>query len=197
MSGNTEAARIWDGADTYVDLTGLAVPPTDLDTPLDELWLPLGIITQDGGISFTNSVTETEHYGHGNVLLRTTYGQASKSFALEAVENNDLVWRLKNPGSESSTEGGITKRVEHPIQPSKAIAQVVLALTDGDIAARRWMPKVQFSLNGDEQVTDQAIAGTPLTGKVLAKTLDGYTKPVNGIDWTNDPAAEALQLASA
>lgn len=183
MSGNTDNPRIWTGADIYVDLTGAAAAPTTIDDELDPLFKALGIISQDGGISFTDGVTEKKHFGHGNILIRTSYTEAVSSFAVEALEDTDLVFKLSKPGSTSSTAGDVTKRIHRPLNPALSIVPCVIQLVDGTVNARKYLPKVQFSKSGDQKVTDNDIAGFPLTGTILTSTIEDELG--NGIEWIN------------
>lgn len=187
---NTEAVRIWEGADLLVDFTGVAPAPTGLATldELDSAWEAVGIITQDGGISQSDTIESTEHFGYGNVFVRESFGKQVSTFTFAAMEDNDVVFRLSNPGSDSATVGGVTERTIKPMRPALAIAQCILLLSDGNYSKLRWLPKVQFSKNGESQTSDNAPSTTPFQGKILTKTVSGVL--ISGKEWTNAPGAE-------
>lgn len=187
-NGNLTAARIYSLADVYV-ATSETAAPTDTTTPLGGDWDLVGLIDDDGGIGQEFSSDDTDHYAYGSIFIRKTSVKEKLSMTLTALENSDLVWLLANPGSETATDGGTTTRIRRPRNLADAIRAVVLELVDGDVTTRLYIPRAQITQAGTRTISDNEIAGFPLTLDVLAANAEddsvySYT------EITDDPDAE-------
>lgn len=184
---DVDNARIWTTAAVHIAPYGTTAPTTRVST-LNAAFDEIGIITQDDGITRTSSNSETQHFAYGDLLVRTTYQKSVDQFKMVAMEDTDLMFHLANPGSTSATTSGETTRTGRAYDYGDAIRAVVLELEDGAIAARLYMPRVQFKQTGGGTFSDNAITGREFTGTVLASTISG--SPGRFIEWTNDPGAE-------
>lgn len=185
-NGNTSASRIYNLADILVGDPD-APAPTDLDSDLSADYELVGLISQDDGIGNTFSSDDTDHFAYGSIFIRKTSIKEKRTMTFTALENSDLVWGLANPGSETSEAGGVTSRIRRPRNLALAIRSVVLELDDGEIRSRLYIPRAQIAQTGDQPITDNSIAGYPMTLDVLAANdEDGifYT-----IELTDDPDA--------
>lgn len=159
MAGDIANPRIWLNADVYVAPTG-TTGPTDTTTALNVAFEPLGLLGEDG---MTESRDEdvTDHYAYGGILVRTTRSKHKRTVKVTALEDNPIVFDLKNPGSGTATAGGVTTRtVKVPTTNPKAF---VLQLVDGDITKRRYIPTGEVVEVGDEAISDDEMAMVELT----------------------------------
>ena len=187
MAGNTEAVRIWTGAEVYAAPTGTAAP-TNTSSPLNAAFEPLGLIDQDDAIGEEFSSDDTDHYSYGSVFVRKTSIRAKTQLTMTALENSDLVYQLANPGSDSEASGGVTTRINRPKNLGLAIRALVLEKTDGDITSRLFIPRGQVTIAGSRSTSDNEMYGTPLVVDVLGATDDDGV--FFSIEITDDPAAD-------
>lgn len=135
MAGNADNTSLWTGADVYTAPKGTA-GPTDLTTAWPSAWKALGLL--DGGEGFveTRDQTVNKHYAWGGILFRKSVSDQSRTFKFTALEDNDNVFLLANPGSTSTSTAGVRTRVN--VSP-KAGYRFALGLEtrDGDRIKRR------------------------------------------------------------
>lgn len=110
MSGNAEKTNLWANADVYVADVGTA-GPTDLTTAWAAGWDLAGLL--DGAEGFTESrESETsEKYAWGGVLYKRTSSKHKRTLKFVALEDNDVTFRLVNPGSERTKALGLQTSV--------------------------------------------------------------------------------------
>lgn len=110
MAGNADNTSLWTGADVYTAPKGTA-GPSDLTSNWPSAWKPLGLL--DGGEGFveTRDQTVNKHYAWGGILFRKSVSEQSRTFKFTALEDNDNVFLLANPGSTSTTAAGVRTRV--------------------------------------------------------------------------------------
>lgn len=183
MSGEVENARIWIDADVFTGPTN-STAPTDLDSPLDSDFEALGLLSEDG-TSEHREEDKTDHYawGGGGILVRTTRSKHKRTIKVIALEDNAVVFGLKEPGSEVDTVGGVTTRTIKTPQPNPR--SFVFEMADGDIVRRRYIPRGEVLEVGDVVDADSAISQSELTITIYPDA-DG----VLYLDITNDPQAE-------
>lgn len=135
MAGNAENTSLWTGADVYTAPKSTA-GPTDLTSAWPVAWKALGLL--DGGEGFVESRDQTtnNHYAWGGILYRKSVSEQSRTFEFTALEDNDAVYLLANPGSTTATVDGVRTRVS--VTP-KAGYHFALGLEtrDGDRIKRR------------------------------------------------------------
>lgn len=187
MAGDIDNPRIWVGADVYVADYGTGAP-TDTTTPLAADWDAVGLLSEDAGMTESRDQDVTDHYAWGGVLVRTTRSKHKRTIAFTPLEDNPVVFDLREPGSTAETAGGVTTRkVVVPIPNPKAF---LIELVDGDIVKRRYIPKGEVIDVGDVSISDDEMSTTELTISIYPVTHDD-TDDVLFVDITDDPQAEA------
>ena len=158
-----------------------------MTTPLAVAFEALGLLDGEAGMTESREVDQTDHFAWGGVLVRTTNRNHKRTFTVTALEDNDVVWSLVQPGSVAeSAGGGVTKRtVKTPVTDPKSF---VVELVDGSITKRRWIPRGEIVSVGDIALNDSEIAAYELTINIYPTTV-GADDDVLYIDWTNDPQA--------
>lgn len=111
MTGNTANTSVWTGADVFYAPLG-TVAPTDLTTDWGASWLPLGLLNGDDGVTEARSQTTTMNYAWGQILYRRTLTQQQRTIAFTALEDNDNVYKLLNPGSTATSALGVRTRTD-------------------------------------------------------------------------------------
>lgn len=188
MAGEVENARIWIDADVYTGPT-TATAPTDLETPLDEDFEALGLLSEDG-TSESRDEDKTDHYawGGGGRLVRTTRSKHKRTIKVIALEDNPVVFGLTEPGSDADTVDGVTTRIIRTPQPNPR--SFVFEMADGDIHRRRYIPRGEVLDVGDITDSDSAISQKELTITVYPIDDDDLGANVLYVDITDDPQAE-------
>lgn len=186
MSGDTDNARIWLGADVYTAPEDTAAPD-DLTDAWGAGWEVLGLLSQDG-LTESRSESQTDHWAWGNTLVRSTRRQHKRTFQVTALEDNLTVFELANPGSTSDTTGGVTTRTV--VVPQKDVRAFGFEFVDGDIMKRRIIPKGEVTAVGDVVYSDDGIAMTPLTITAYPYDFTEDGVPMLYRDITDDPAAD-------
>lgn len=185
MAGTTDNPRIWLDADVYVADVG-AAEPTGVADEWPAAWEALGLLSEDG-MTESREETVTDHHAWGGILVRTTRSKHKRTFVVTALEDNPVVFRLVNPGSEVDTAAGVTTRtVKTPTADPRAFG---FELHDGDITKRRVVPRGEVVSVGEITRSEAEMAAYELTINVYP---DG-----DGIlfyDITDDP--QAVEVAS-
>lgn len=170
MAGSAANADVWEGADVYVAPIGTTLPD-DLITPLDAAFKPIGLLSDADGLLKQRSqdTKDLSAWGKGNV--RSTKKNHKRMFQVTALEDNDVVFGLANPGSTSAAVGGVTTRtVKRPRTDPRAY---VFELTDGDTTKRIVVPRGEVTDVGEVKLIDEDFEATQLT--VTAYAADDGT----------------------
>jgi hypothetical protein len=137
-TGNAAETELWTGADVFYAPIGTA-GPTDLTTEWAAAWLPLGLLDGDDGITESRDQSTSENYAWGGILYRRTVSKQKRSFAFTALEDNDNVFKLANPGSTTATATGVrTRTVMTPVAGTRFA--LGMELRDGTRIKRRIIP---------------------------------------------------------
>lgn len=181
MAGNTDNPRIWVNADVYVGAVG-STQPTDTTTALNAAFNAIGLLGEDG-MTESREDEVTDHFAYGGILVRTTRSKHKRTFTVIALENNQYVFDLVNPGSTRTDDGTTaTDTVYVPNSPNPKC--VILHLVDGDVIKRRVIPECEVTEVGDVQIADNAMETRELTFTIYPDA--------NGVlykDLTNDTQA--------
>ena len=102
MSGDVKETTLWTGADVFIAPEATA-GPTDLTTAWPAAWKAAGLLDGEGGITEGRDGDTSEHYAWGGILFRRTSSKHKRTFKFTALEDNDTVWSLVNPGSPART----------------------------------------------------------------------------------------------
>lgn len=119
MSGDAKNTSLWNGADVFiapVDTAG----PTDTTTPWAVDWEAVGLLDGEEGFTEGRDQDTSEHYAWGGNLYRRTISKHKRSFKFVALEDNDVVFDLVNPGSTRTTATGVrTSTIKAPVAGQK------------------------------------------------------------------------------
>jgi hypothetical protein len=137
-TGNAANTSLWTGADVFYAPLG-TTGPTDVTTEWTTGWLALGLLDGDDGIVEKRDATTAESYAWGGIMFRRTVSKQARSFTFTALEDNDNVWLLANPGSTTASVTGIRTRVSLvPVAGNKFA--LGLETRDGARIKRRILP---------------------------------------------------------
>lgn len=185
MSGTSDNARVWTDGSVAVGEDLDVVLPDDIVTALAAGFHDLGLLTEDGFTDTTSYGTNDDKFAYGGQLVRQVRGKYKQTFKFAAMENNGLVYQLRNPGSTSETAGGLTTNTVKVPTKTSLFLPFVITLQDGDINRRRIIPKGQVFRDGDGTISDAEIE---LFGFEVVVIPDD--QGVLYIDITDDPGAE-------
>ncbi|QPX62345.1 major tail protein [Arthrobacter phage Tbone] len=119
MSGDAKNTALWNGADVFIaplDTAG----PTDTTTAWGANWDAVGLLDGEEGFTESRDQDTSEHYAWGGHLYRRTVSKHKRSFKFVALEDNDVVFDLVNPGSTRSTATGVrTSQIKAPVAGQK------------------------------------------------------------------------------
>jgi hypothetical protein len=108
MSGSAENASLWLDADVYIAPKGTA-GPDDLTTAWGAGWSVVGLLDGAEGFVEKRDSDKTEHYAWGGKLYKRSVSKHKRTIKFVALEDNDVVFDLVNPGSTRTSTGGVRK----------------------------------------------------------------------------------------
>lgn len=161
--GDINNPRIWLNADVYTAPVGTTRPTnvTTSWTAVSPLWAPLGLLSQDDGMTETRDQDVTDHYAWGNILVRTTKAKIKFSFQVTALEDNPTVFDLIYPGStDLSISGTTTRTVVVPVANPRSFG---FEFVDGTKIKRRIIPTGEITDISDVAINDSDMAGYQFT----------------------------------
>lgn len=101
MAGDPLNANLWTEADVYVgDLD--AVNPATVNDPFGSDWDLVGLLNGDNGIVESRSEDTNDIYAWGGILVRTSRNHFKLTRTFTALEDNDVTFQLRWPGSSST-----------------------------------------------------------------------------------------------
>ncbi|USL85079.1 major tail protein [Arthrobacter phage SWEP2] len=135
MAGDAKETQLWQGADVYIAPLETAAP-IDTTTAWGAGWEAVGLLDGEAGFVQSREQDTSEHYAWGGKLFRRTSSKHKRSFKFVALEDNDVVFDLVNPGSTRSTTTGVrTSTIKTPVAGQKF--SVGFELRDGGRTKRR------------------------------------------------------------
>lgn len=143
MAGDAKQTSLWSGADVYIAPQGTP-GPTDTTTAWAASWEAVGLLDGEEGFTEGREGETSEHYAWGGILFRRTASKHKRTFKFVALEDNDVVFDLINPGSTRSATGGLrTSIVKVPTAGTRFA--IGFETRDGDRVKRR------FAMNAEVQ----------------------------------------------
>lgn len=112
---NIKATQQWAQAKVLIAPTGTVVPK-DLTSDWDPAWKTVGLLDGEAGIVKSRSQDRTEKFAWGGTMYRSVVGKQKTTWKFTALENNDVVFKLVNPGSTRETNRGVTTAVVKEFQ---------------------------------------------------------------------------------
>jgi hypothetical protein len=154
MAGDATKAALWQNADVYIAPIGTAAP-TDVATAWGAGWEAVGLL--DGAEGFTESRDQetSEHFAWGGVLVKKTKSKHKRTLKFVALEDNDVVFDLVNPGSTRTTDattGLITSKV---VIPQGAEFAIGFETRDGSKVRRRIVKRAEVDEVGEVKAGEE------------------------------------------
>jgi hypothetical protein len=169
MSGDPTNTALWQNADVYIAPSGTA-GPTDVATAWGSGWDAVGLLDGDKGFTEARSDTSSDYYAWGGILVRNTKSKHKRTIKFIALEDNDTVFQLLNPGSTRTTATGVTTAtVKVPQNVEFAIG---FEVRDGDKIRRRSVLRATLESVGDVVNSESALSAYEVT-VVLYPSADG------------------------
>lgn len=178
MAGDPTNAALWQNADVYIAVSGTA-GPVDVSTAWGAGWEAAGLLDGDEGFSEKRDDESNEFYAWGGILVKKTKSKHKRTIKFTALEDNDVVYGLINPGSERSTATGITtSTVKVPQNVDFAIG---FETRDGDKVKRRSVLRATVEEVGEIKESEGSLTAYEIT-VVIYPEADGtlYTE-VSGV----------------
>ena len=149
MSGDPTKASLWTDADVRVDFGMNAAAPLDTFSPYASGWALAGLL--DGGEGFTESRDEdtSEHYAWGGILIKKTRSKHKRTIKFVALEDNETVFRLVNPGSERGTEDVDGVRIDKVVVPKYEDFSISFETREGGKVKRRTVKRATIEEIGE------------------------------------------------
>ena len=182
MAGDTANARIWLKGDCYVAPVGTTAP-TDLTTAWDPAWTALGVLSEDGLTEARND-DSNDYGGWGTGIFRTVRSKHKRTFKVMALENNNVVFQLVNPGSTSATATGVTTRTVKDPTLTHDVRAFGFETHDGAVNRRILVPKGEVT-----EVADVTSSQGDLTGWELTITVTPASDGTLYTELTDDAGA--------
>ena len=178
--GDTANPRIWTDSLVYAGAVGTTAP-TDTSTSLNAAYKDLGLVTEDG-LTITQEQEVKDHYASGGIPVRSTFSKEKRTFKFVALEDNQYVFPLVNPGSTQSTSTGTTTRVVKTKTPNPM--SFVFQQTDGSYKRRLHIAKGEVTDVAEIKASDADMQMFEITVTVYASAAGVYYTEI-----TTDPAA--------
>ncbi len=147
MAGDAKNTALWTGADVYIGPEDTA-GPVDVSTAWGVGWDAVGLLDGEEGVTESRDGDSSEHYAWGGLLYRRTASKHKRTFKFVALEDNDVVFQLVNPGSERTTTLGVrTGKIKAPVAGTKFA--VGFNFTDGEKVKRRFAKSAEVTEVGE------------------------------------------------
>jgi hypothetical protein len=156
MAGDTKETALWEGADVYIAPIN-SIGPADLVTEWGVDWSPVGLLDGEAGFVHARDADTSEHYAWGGVLYKRSKSKHKRTVQFSALEDNDVVFGIVNPGSTRSVTAGVrTSTIKVPTTGQFAIGMEV---REGEKVKRRWAKVAEMEEVSDitESETDPTV----------------------------------------
>lgn len=183
MAGDATNAALWTNADVYIAPTTTTQWPTDVTTAWGVDWDAVGLLDGEEGFTETReNADSSEHYAWGGILVKATTSKHKRTVKFVALEDNDTVFALINPGSTRSTAAGVTTSAIKA--PEAAEFAVGFEVRDGDVVKRRWCKRAEVVEVGEVKESESDLT-------VFEVTVVLYPDASTGVIWDELKGAAA------
>ncbi|BCJ41675.1 hypothetical protein GCM10010168_53270 [Actinoplanes ianthinogenes] len=175
MSGDPTKASQWEGADIYIHDTIGTAGPTDLTTAWGTGWTVVGLLDGEEGATWERDEESSEKYAWGGILVKRTKSKHKRTLKFVALEDNDTVFKLINPGSTRTTTAGVTSsKIKVPKGHEFALG---MELREGDKVVRRTVKRAEVDTVDEIKESESEVTVYAIT-VVLYPEADGtlYTE---------------------
>ncbi len=149
MSGDTANAALWTNADVYTATPGTA-GPADVASAWAAGWDAVGLLDGDEGFTEAREDESSEHYAWGGILVKRTKSKHKRTIKFVAMEDNDAVFALVNPGSTRAPDGTDPLLTRSTIKvPTNAEFAIGFEVRDGDKVKRRFVKRASIQEVGE------------------------------------------------
>lgn len=179
MAGDPTKAALWQNADVYIAAAGTE-GPTDVSTAWAAGWEPVGLLDGEEGFAEEREDESEEYYAWGGILVKKTKAQHKRTIKFIALEDNDVVFKLVNPGSTRTTADGLTTSIVKV--PSNAEFAIGFETRDGDKVKRRSILRATVEEVGEIKESESELTAYEIT-VVIYPESDGtlYTEVVGTV----------------
>lgn len=178
--GDISNPRIWTDSLVSAGVVGTTAP-TDTSTSLNAAFKDLGLVTEDG-LTIGREQETKDYWASGGILIRTTTSKEKRTFKFAALEDNQYVFPLVNPGSTQATSTGTTTRsVKVPTPNPMAF---VFTQSDGSYKRRLHIARGEVT-----DVAEIKGADNEMTMFEITITVYASASGVLYTEITTDPAA--------
>jgi|SRR5690606_29392551 len=155
MAGDPTKASLWTSADVFIAPIGTP-GPSDLTSPWPTSWEVVGLLNGEEGFNWGREEETSEHYAWGGLLVKRTRSKHKRQVTFVALEDNEVVFRLINPGSDrvTDTDTGITTSTVKVPQPEEFAFGV--ELNEGLKRVRRFAKRAEVAEVGEIQESETA-----------------------------------------
>lgn len=176
MSGNPDDANVWADADVYVAPLGTSLP-ANAAAAWPAGWKLIGLLDGDAGHVETREEEKTDHNAWGVGVIKTTRRNHKRTVKWTALEDNETVRSILDPGSTLTADGG-TIVVPRPVD-----MLIGFETLDGDRKKRRISAsRAQTDVSGDVTVAEGQLEKYPFTttiypngdGELYIEQKSGY-----------------------
>lgn len=156
MAGDAKNTALWAGADVYIAPEN-TVGPTDVATAWAATWKLGGLLDGEEGFTEAREGDSSEHYAWGGILFKRTNSKHKRTFKFVALEDNDTIFQLVNPGSTRTTTAGV--RTGTVKVPKGYRFSIGFEVRDGDRVKRRFAKMAEVQEIGEikESETDPSV----------------------------------------
>ncbi|WP_405061896.1 hypothetical protein OG474_09645 [Kribbella sp. NBC_01505] len=179
MAGDPTKASLWANADVYYAPVGTTAP-TDTYTAPAVAWKLVGLLDGDEGMTEARDEDTSEHYAWGGILVKSTRSKHKRTIKFVALEDNDNVFALVNPGSDraaADVNGVVVDTVRVPVAQEYAF---LFEVRDGDKVRRRIVKRGEITEVGEIKDSEADLTAYEMTTTLypesdgeLYKTLTG------------------------
>lgn len=141
MSGDPTNARLWTDADVYIATSLATANPASINAAFGAGWDLVGLLDGDDGFTEAREEDVNDHFAWGGILVRTGRSHFKLTKTFTALEDNDVTFDLRWPGS---TRGGSI------VVPTPAQVKIAFETREGDVAHRLISANyAEITLDGD------------------------------------------------
>ena len=183
MAGDAKNTALWERADVYIapsDTEG----PTDTATAWAAAWELGGLLDGEEGFTETRDGDTSEHYAWGGVLFKRTNSKHKRTFKFVALEDNDVIFKLVNPGSTRTSDGVTGLRTGKITVPKGYRFAVGFELFDGERTKRRFAKNAEVQEIGEIKESETEPTVYEITVVIFPEADGTLYHPVE-----DDPAA--------
>lgn len=162
MTGDPTKAALWTGADVYIAQLASA-EPTDLTTPWAVDWESAGLLDGEAGFTMARAEDTNEFFGWGGILIRRTRSNHQRTIQFTALEDNDTVFDLVNPGSTRTPGVAGAPTISKIKVPQTRDFAIGFELRDGAKVKRRMVKRATVSEIGEVVEAESALTVYTIT----------------------------------